>query len=102
KRDNQHCAGTTSRASAHRSILPLEREYSNDNSADGPCSPVVPFGFVRLPRARRLDAFLREEHRLHERAVAGRVPRREPYPQLAARVERDREVLRAERSQVGG
>src|SRR5439155_756699 len=48
-------------------------------------------------RSRRI-----QPRRLHERAVARRIPHGEPHPRFACRVEWNREVLCAERAQVGG
>src|SRR6185503_6584104 len=46
--------------------------------------------------------FLVQPHRIDEARVAGRVPRRKPHPRLPRRVERNGELLAAERRQVGG
>src|SRR5438105_13948540 len=57
---------------------------------------------MKLSRARCLSRLRRHPHRLNECAVSGGVPDGKSHPRFAGGIERNREMLRAERRQIGG
>src|SRR5437899_2159555 len=88
------------RACAHGSLGTRLRAASSPDTPGSGAGDYVLLLTLRALISRRPRRI--QPHRLHERAVARRIPHGEPHPRFARRVEWNREALGAERAQVGG